>query len=739
MTNYTKTTDFAAKDSLPSGDSGKIIRGSEFETEFDNIATAVNSKADSANPTFTGTVTIDGLTVNGNTVLGNAATDTVTVTADIASNLIPSADDTYNLGASGAEWNDLYVDGVAYIDTIDGFATTGNVTFGDNDKAIFGASSDLQIYHDTFNSYVKEAGTGNLLLDSNNAVYITGNDATAYLATFNVGGASSLFYNGSSKLATTSTGVDVTGTVTADGLTVDGTGTFNGSPLTISNVTNPRIDLIDTTNNTDARIQSGDAGSIAFLADQNNEASGTSISGFVDGIQTFKSDAGGDFSLYENTGTTAKFFWDASAERLGIGTTSPGATLDVDGTVDIAPSSGDAQLKILNSADTGRSLIYFSDPSGTGGRMVYNHASNFMSFETNGTNERMRIDANGNVGIGTTSPASSLEVKGSTATSNKGATVLINDSAALAANVGGAVAFMGTDGTDDRTYGLIKGGKSTATSGSFDGYLSFQTRANGQANTTEAMRIDSSGNLLVGKTSADTTNTVGAEVQADGQIKLAADGKYPLELNRLTSDGKIAEFRKDGSTVGSIGANLGDVYIGTGDTTIRFADSADAIVPRGANGSERDAAIGLGNSANRFKDIYLSDGAYLGGTAAANKLDDYEEGTWTPAPQNYEGTMTVNSATYTKIGNTVTLRCDLSFDSTSDGSGVNLVGLPFNHTGSNKGNGGFCTKDTSGTTEYVTGEGSASILLYNDSYGNVTYTDLASGSVAFVYIYETTA
>ena len=102
MSNYSKTTDFAAKDSLPSGDSGKIIRGSEFETEFDNISTAIATKADAADPTFTGTVTIDGLTVNGNTVLGNAATDTVTVTADIASNLLPSADDTYNLGASGA-------------------------------------------------------------------------------------------------------------------------------------------------------------------------------------------------------------------------------------------------------------------------------------------------------------------------------------------------------------------------------------------------------------------------------------------------------------------------------------------------------------------------------------------------------------------------------------------------------------------------------------------------------------
>lgn len=58
MSNYTKTTDFAAKDALITGDPDKIVKGAEFEAEFDNIATAVNSKADSASPTFTGTVTI---------------------------------------------------------------------------------------------------------------------------------------------------------------------------------------------------------------------------------------------------------------------------------------------------------------------------------------------------------------------------------------------------------------------------------------------------------------------------------------------------------------------------------------------------------------------------------------------------------------------------------------------------------------------------------------------------------
>jgi hypothetical protein len=69
MSNYTKTTNFTAKDSLSTGDPNKIIRGSEFDTEFNNISTAVASKADTAGPTFTGTTTVANLTISG-TVTG---------------------------------------------------------------------------------------------------------------------------------------------------------------------------------------------------------------------------------------------------------------------------------------------------------------------------------------------------------------------------------------------------------------------------------------------------------------------------------------------------------------------------------------------------------------------------------------------------------------------------------------------------------------------------------------------
>ena len=90
----------------------------------------------SNNLDVTGNTTIAGvLTANGNTVIGNAATDTVTVNADVASSLIPSADDTYDLGASGSEWRNLYIDGTANIATLN---VTGNADV-DGDLTVNGS------------------------------------------------------------------------------------------------------------------------------------------------------------------------------------------------------------------------------------------------------------------------------------------------------------------------------------------------------------------------------------------------------------------------------------------------------------------------------------------------------------------------------------------------------------------------------------------------------------------------
>ena len=92
----------------PDGSSIEFVIGSR-----DVSISAIN------NFTAEGNITAEGnLSVEGNTTLGNAATDTVTITADVASHILPSADGTYDLGAAASEWKDLYIDGTAFIDTL---------------------------------------------------------------------------------------------------------------------------------------------------------------------------------------------------------------------------------------------------------------------------------------------------------------------------------------------------------------------------------------------------------------------------------------------------------------------------------------------------------------------------------------------------------------------------------------------------------------------------------------------
>jgi len=70
MSDYTPTTNFTVKDNLPSGNPAKIIKGSEINTEYTNVQTAVNSKANTISPTFTGTATAPTLVVTGTATIG---------------------------------------------------------------------------------------------------------------------------------------------------------------------------------------------------------------------------------------------------------------------------------------------------------------------------------------------------------------------------------------------------------------------------------------------------------------------------------------------------------------------------------------------------------------------------------------------------------------------------------------------------------------------------------------------
>jgi hypothetical protein len=213
---------------------------------------------------------------------------------------------------------------------------------------------------------------------------------------------------------------------------------------------------------------------------------------------------------------------------------------------------------------------------------------------------------------------------------------------------------------------------------------------------SERMRIDSSGTLLIGRTDTTATNT-GLELEGTGTIVSRRNNNTCMFLDRKTSEGTILEFRKDNSTVGSIGAIGGDLAIGTGDAGLRFYNSGDSIFPVNTSSSYgvNDNAIDLGYSGGRFKDLYLGGGLYVGGTGTANKLDDYEEGTWTPSFNfseltGFSGSITTTDATYTKIGNFVSLNVGFSFPGSSGSLSVGDLctvsgGLPFTQKGSTYG------------------------------------------------------
>tara|TARA_R110000796_G_scaffold62393_1_gene143901 strand:+ start:244 stop:2682 length:2439 start_codon:yes stop_codon:yes gene_type:complete len=655
----------------------------------------------------------------------------------------------------------------------------GGIALDDSDKATFGASDDLQIYHDGANSYVNDQGTGDLILrgspsiklqsgsgaveflstnsgtgaltlaptnftgaidvtgtasadqlnsnngklflddngshngvinapaslyvnfDSDNTsasekivfgydrdgtsggtsvmeisstgIDVTGNlQATGYLAVDGASGntgagtdrwiggdgtAGTWFYNvptgsnhyfavnNANKLAITSTGIDVSGTATADGFQTD---TAN---------TNYNLIARDSAN-VSTYIQNGGTGDVLHVSSGNMAAG--------QGDLHLKVTNNGDVSFYNSGGSaTAKFFWDASAESLGIGTDSPSSELT------IGADTPQIDLLKASSADVLANIRAETD-AGSGGKLVFQTKRN-----GNTAIDRMTIDDDGNVGIGCSPVPSGFDRVLHLHGTNHSIIKLTGST-------------YGTGENDGSYIGMSYGGLE------IDNRRSTYTRFS--VGGTERMRIDSSGDVLMGTT--DTTlwsNSGSGEGIAlmsgsyGGYLVAARDDGTVFEANRLNSDGTVISLRKDGTAVGSIGTSTGGLYIADAGVGFRFdSGGTDDIIPCNQTGGAADASINLGSSGARFKDLYLtghanfgtayaSTGIYLGAYASANLLDDYEEGTWTPTLNMTSGSVSYHSRVgqYTKIGNQVTLTGWIYINGVSSPSGALNITVPF--------------------------------------------------------------
>jgi len=271
------------------------------------------------------------------------------------------------------------------------------------------------------------------------------------------------------------------------------------------------------------------------------------------------------------------------------------------------------------------------------------------------------------------------------------------------------------------------------------GDLIFKTNDGSDNNApTEAARIDSGQNLLVGKTAVGLSTT-GIDLRSNGLIQAIRDGGTTVELNRQTSDGTLIDLRKDNSTVGIIGTQGGRLTIGDGATGLRIAGDLNTIVPwNTTTNALRDSGVDLGQGTQRFKDLYLSGGAYLGGTTSANYLNDYEEGTFTPTTSGL--TYSSVATSYTKIGNRVLFSINLAVSASSASTAFSIGGLPFATMGTD----GACSlaystmaaSATDGIAMLIQG---TVIYFFNSGQTITTFANVGSSLIRLSGSYNTNA
>jgi hypothetical protein len=468
------------------------------------------------------------------------------------------------------------------------------------------------------------------------------------------------------------------------------------------------------------------------------------------------------------SGTTGQF-----ATSLNVDGTVTADGLTVDGATALNNISAGTTVATLSGQYAGsgdvKLLAFQRNGGAVAGAITYADASTGMEIGTTtshtlalttGDTQRLRIENNGDIsfyddtaaqglfwdssasalGIGTSSPSGKIDV--SVASNQR---IRFDDfgskSRISSRNDAAAILPLLIDASD-----LILNSGSGGNVGigvvhtQFNGVHSWYTAPSGTAGDaisfTQAMTLDASGNLLVGKTST-AFGTEGFVYEAGAAVEVTTDSNRVMRLNRTTNDGNILEFNKDGTTVGSIGVDDGDnLYIGgsaASHSGLYFGTNTAAPITAG---TLTDAVTDLGTAGYRFKDLYLSGGVVFGdaggsGTSSSNTLDSYEEGTWTPTVTSSGGTITSVTSeigTYTKIGRLVTLQYQFNIATLGTASGNIIVsGRPFTEDNTAISYYGGVHRARSGTSSITEFDPDGTLQLYGTTpvagvyYGSMVY------------------
>ena len=269
-----------------------------------------------------------------------------------------------------------YVDSqVGSVDTLaeilaNGNATGGNdIEFGDNDKAIFGTGSDLQIYHTGTQNYIEDAGTGNLNFKSNgnNFNFLDGSDNLVLQIDLN--SATKLYHNTSEKLATTSTGIDVTGAIETDGL---------NSSLNIKVQREFPVVQLENTVTT---------GRNAYFKQNANRLDLVSQNVTDNGLITFRGDNGTDETEYARFSSNGALFVGKTTSSDSI----VGFKATADGSLVVTRSEG-VPLKLNRQTSTGIIQNFHYDNSTVGNISVTASATSYNSTSDYRLKENIEYD-----------------------------------------------------------------------------------------------------------------------------------------------------------------------------------------------------------------------------------------------------------------------------------------------------------------------------------------------------------